>query len=117
MIDKDAQLVILTDALTKIVDVAAIERKSAPTAAELLMRAGDIAAQALASAATYKDGWKTLIEALKGIGTFFKGVAALVMVVVSLVSMYNVERTRMALRRMSLFEPKGFHPKAFESGQ
>ena len=53
MIDKDAQLAILADALTKIVDVAAMDQNGAPATAELLIRAGDLAAQALSVAATY----------------------------------------------------------------
>ncbi len=53
MIDKDAQLAILADALTKIVDVATIGADATTPAAELLARTGDLAAQALAAAATY----------------------------------------------------------------
>jgi dihydrodipicolinate synthase/N-acetylneuraminate lyase len=53
MIDKDAQLAILADALTKIVDVATIGADATAPAVELLARAGDLAAQALAAAATY----------------------------------------------------------------
>lgn len=51
--DKDAQLTILADALTKILDVAAIDPATTTPLAELLARSGDLAAQALIAAATY----------------------------------------------------------------
>lgn len=54
MTDKDAQLAILADALTKIIDVATIGPATTTTpAVELLARSGDLAAQALVAAATY----------------------------------------------------------------
>jgi hypothetical protein len=53
MNDTTTQLAILSDALVKIIDLGplAAEGKAAP--ADLLIRAGDIAAQALNAAATY----------------------------------------------------------------
>ena len=48
-----AQLAILADALTEIVDLATANRKAVAPPAEILARAGDIAAEALAAAATY----------------------------------------------------------------
>ena len=52
--DAATQLAILTDALTEIVDLATGgEKKVSAPPAEVLARAGDIAAEALAVAATY----------------------------------------------------------------
>ena len=52
--DAATQLAILTDALTEIVDLATGgEKKVSAPPAQVLARAGDIAAQALAVAATY----------------------------------------------------------------
>jgi hypothetical protein len=52
--DAAAQLAILADALTKIVDLATGgDRKVSAPPREVLARAGDIAAEALAVAATY----------------------------------------------------------------
>ena len=52
--DAAAQLAILADALTEIVDLATGgERKVLAPPAQVLARAGDIAAEALAVAATY----------------------------------------------------------------
>jgi len=52
--DAAAQLAILADALTKIVDLATGgEKKVSAPPREVLARAGDIAAEALAVAATY----------------------------------------------------------------
>ncbi len=52
--DAAAQLAILADALTEIVDLATGgERKVLAPPGEVLARAGDIAAQALAVASTY----------------------------------------------------------------
>ncbi|MGJ0395391.1 MAG: hypothetical protein ACR65U_04075 [Methylocystis sp.] len=53
MTDTTTQLAILSDALVKIIELGpmAAEGKAAP--ADLLIRAGDIAAQALTAAATY----------------------------------------------------------------
>jgi hypothetical protein len=53
MTDTTTQLAILSDALVKIIELGplAAEGKAAPT--DLLIRAGDIAAQALTAAATY----------------------------------------------------------------
>ncbi len=48
-----AQLAILADALTEIVDLATADPKTVAPPAEILARAGDIAAEALAAAATY----------------------------------------------------------------
>ena len=48
-----AQLAILADALTEIVDLATADAKTVAPPAEILARAGDIAAEALAAAATY----------------------------------------------------------------
>jgi hypothetical protein len=53
MSGKDAQLAILADALTKIVDVASIGPATTTPIAHLLARTGDLAAQALVAAATY----------------------------------------------------------------
>lgn len=53
MIDKDTQLAILADALMNIVDVATIGANATSPVVELLARTGDLAAQALAAAATY----------------------------------------------------------------
>jgi hypothetical protein len=49
--DTAAQLAILSDALVKIVDLAPLARVAAP--ADLLDRAGAIAAEALAAASTF----------------------------------------------------------------
>ncbi|MGA8170283.1 MAG: hypothetical protein WB816_05560 [Methylocystis sp.] len=51
--DAAAQLAILADALTEIVDLATADPKTVAPPAEILARAGDIAAEALAAAATY----------------------------------------------------------------
>jgi hypothetical protein len=51
--DAAAQLAILTDALTEIVDLATAHPKAVAPPAQVLARAGDIAAEALAVAATY----------------------------------------------------------------
>jgi hypothetical protein len=51
--DAVAQLAILADALTEIVDLATADPKTVAPPAEILARAGDIAAEALAAAATY----------------------------------------------------------------
>ncbi|MCQ4190049.1 hypothetical protein, partial [Methylocystis suflitae] len=51
--DKQAQLAILADALTKIVDVATIGPATTTPIVEWLARCVDLAAQALAAAATY----------------------------------------------------------------
>lgn len=51
--DPATQLAILADALTKIVDLASEDRKLIAPPLELLARAGDIAVEALAVAATY----------------------------------------------------------------
>jgi hypothetical protein len=51
--DVAAQLAILADALTEIVDLATADPKTVAPPAEILARAGDIAAEALAAAATY----------------------------------------------------------------
>jgi len=51
--DAAAQLAILADALTEIVDLATADPKAVAPPAEILARAGDIAAEALAVAATY----------------------------------------------------------------
>jgi len=51
--DPTTQLAILADALTKIVDLASENRKLVAPPLELLGRAGDIAVEALAVAATY----------------------------------------------------------------
>jgi len=51
--DTNAQLAILVDALTEIVDLTTTEPSSFPTRADLLIRVSDIAADALVAAATY----------------------------------------------------------------
>jgi hypothetical protein len=51
--DGAAQLAILTDALTEIVDLATADPKALAPPAQVLARAGDIAAEALAVASTY----------------------------------------------------------------
>ena len=51
--DAAAQLAILADALTEIVDLATADPKALAPPAQVLARAGDIAAEALAVAATY----------------------------------------------------------------
>ena len=51
--DAAAQLAILGDALTEIVDLATADPKALAPPAQVLARAGDIAAEALAVAATY----------------------------------------------------------------
>ncbi len=53
MIDKDAQLAILADALTKIVEVATIGTATTTPIVELLARTGDLATEALVVAASY----------------------------------------------------------------
>ena len=52
-IDATAQLAILANALTEIVDLATADPKAFAPPAEVLPRVGDIAAEALAAAATY----------------------------------------------------------------
>ena len=51
--DAAMQLAILADALTEIVDLATADPKALAPPGEVLARAGDIAAEALAVAATY----------------------------------------------------------------
>jgi hypothetical protein len=51
--DADAQLAILADSLTEIVDLATADPKAVAPPEQVLARAGDIAAEALAAAATY----------------------------------------------------------------
>ncbi len=51
--DAAAQLAILADALTEIVDLATARPNSFVPPADLLTRVGDIAAEALTAAATY----------------------------------------------------------------
>ena len=51
--DAAAQLAILADALTEIVDLATADPKTVAPAEQVLARAGDVAAEALAAAATY----------------------------------------------------------------
>jgi hypothetical protein len=51
--DTAAQLAILANALTEIVDLATAGPKTVAPPGEVLARAGDIAAEALAAAATY----------------------------------------------------------------
>ena len=51
--DAAVQLAILADALTEIVDLATADPKAVGAAGKVLARAGDIAAEALAVAATY----------------------------------------------------------------
>jgi hypothetical protein len=51
--DAIAQLAILADALTEIVDLATADPKAVAPPAQVLARAGDIAAEALAAAGTY----------------------------------------------------------------
>ncbi len=51
--DTAAQLAILANALTEIVDLATAGPKTVAPPAQVLARAGDIAAEALAAAATY----------------------------------------------------------------
>jgi len=51
--DVAAQLAILADALTEIVDLATADPKTVAPPEQVLARAGDIAAEALAAAATY----------------------------------------------------------------
>ena len=51
--DAATQLAILTDALTEIVDLATADPKTVAPPEQVLARAGDIAAEALAAAATY----------------------------------------------------------------
>lgn len=51
--DAAAQLAILADALTEIVDLASGRPNSFASSSDLLTRAGDIAAEALTAAATY----------------------------------------------------------------
>jgi len=51
--DAAAQLAILADALTEIVDLATADPRTVAPPAEILARAGDVAAEALAAAATY----------------------------------------------------------------
>ena len=52
-IDAAAQLAILADALTEIVDLATADPKTVAPPEQVLARAGEIAAEALAAAATY----------------------------------------------------------------
>jgi hypothetical protein len=51
--DTAAQLAILANALTEIVDLATADPKTVAPSTQVLARAGDIAAEALAVAATY----------------------------------------------------------------
>jgi hypothetical protein len=51
--DTTTQLAILSDALVKIIDLGPLGASGAASHADLLSRAEDIAAQALAAAATY----------------------------------------------------------------
>ena len=51
--DVAAQMAILADALTEIVDLATADPKTVAPAEQVLARAGDVAAEALAAAATY----------------------------------------------------------------
>ena len=51
--DAAMQLAILADALTEIVDLATADPKTVAPPEQVLARAGDIAAEALAAAATY----------------------------------------------------------------
>jgi hypothetical protein len=53
MNDTTTQLAILSDALVKIIDLGPLAAKGQAAPADLLTRAGDIAAQALTAAATY----------------------------------------------------------------
>jgi hypothetical protein len=53
MNDTTTQLAILSDALVKIIDLGPLAAEGQAAAADLLIRAGDIAAQALTAAATY----------------------------------------------------------------
>ena len=53
MIDTTTQLAILSDALVKIIDLGPLATTGKAEPADLLIRAGDIAAQALGAAATY----------------------------------------------------------------
>jgi hypothetical protein len=51
--DTNAQLAILVDALTQIVDLTTPQSSSFASPADLLVRLGDLAAAALVAAATY----------------------------------------------------------------
>lgn len=53
MTDTTTQLAILSDALIKIIDLGPLAAEEKASPADLLTRAGDIAAQALTAAATY----------------------------------------------------------------
>jgi len=53
MTDTTTQLAILSDALVKIIDLVPLADSGNAAPADLLSRAGDIAAQALMAAATY----------------------------------------------------------------
>jgi hypothetical protein len=53
MTDTTTQLAILSDALVKIIDLGPLADSGKAAPADLLSRAGDIAAQALTAAATY----------------------------------------------------------------
>ncbi|SDR63396.1 hypothetical protein SAMN05519103_08571 [Rhizobiales bacterium GAS113] len=53
MADTDTQLAILADALIEILDLATNGHSALASPADLLERAGDIAAKALTAAATY----------------------------------------------------------------
>ena len=53
MNDTTTQRAIISDALVKIIDLGPLAAEGQATPADLLIRAGDIAAQALTAAATY----------------------------------------------------------------
>jgi hypothetical protein len=53
MTDTTTQLAILSDALVKIIELGPLAAEGKAASADLLIRAGDIAAQALTAAATY----------------------------------------------------------------
>jgi hypothetical protein len=53
MTDTTTQLAILSDALVKIIELGPLAAESIAASADLLIRAGDIAARALTAAATY----------------------------------------------------------------
>jgi hypothetical protein len=72
--DAITQLAILADALTEIVDLTTADPKALAPPGEVLARAGDIAAEALAAAATYgrlpplAEAGETREEALNSAG-------------------------------------------------
>lgn len=51
--DRDAQITILADALTRIIETASLSSTTAPAASEFLEHNSEIAAQALVAAATF----------------------------------------------------------------